>query len=181
MNASARQTQRQRVLVALAVGILGVYALLSYFDAQSARDRLDAAQVDVTETSTKLREIARLKQAPQVAALNVESSGDISKRVAAARTAAGLPNSIVMSEKPGEPTRIRRTNFRIRSTVIELQPVTVPQLIEFCDALHDGETGSLVRDITLSSPRNDTSGGGQEKWSVQLTLTQTIFSPKSKK
>jgi hypothetical protein len=169
------------MLIAVVVAILGVYALLSFFEVQSANDRLVAAQADLNETSTKIREIALLSRAPKVAALQVESSGDISNRVAAARAAAGLPNSIVKSEQPGAPTRIPRTDFRLRSTSIELQPVSLPELIRFCDALDDGETGSVVRDLTLTTPRPGESSGNREKWSVQMTLTQMIFSPKSTK
>jgi hypothetical protein len=37
----------------------------------------------------------------------------------------------------------------------------------------------MVRDLTLSTPRNGESNGDEERWESQMILTQMIFSPKS--
>ncbi len=179
MNDAAKQTTRRRWLVTLALGILGVYAILSVLDARSASSRLAQAQADLDEVSRKLGEINRLRQAPKVAALQLESPAEIANRVSAARESAGLPQSSLLKEQPLDPARIQRSDFELRATNVELSAATLQQIITFCEALRDEETGTVVRDITLTEPQND-NRGGQEKWESQLVLTQMIFSPKSR-
>ena len=111
---------RQRVLSAIMLGLLAVYAVLSFTRAQSAADRLSDAQADLREVSQKLSQIERLRQAPKVAALQLESPAEIANRVAAARQAAGLPQSALLKEQPLEPVRIDRTDFELRATNIDL-------------------------------------------------------------
>lgn len=180
MNATAKETTRQRGLVALALVILGVYALLSVNDALAAAGRLSQARGDLLEVSQKLAEMERLQMAPKVAALQLESPAEITNRVSAARESAGLPQSSLMKEQPLDPVRIDRSDFELRATMIDLSAATLPQIIAFCDALRDEDTGTIVRDITLNEPRNSADGGKQEKWVAQLVLTQMIFSPKSR-
>ena len=171
---------RQRILIAAALAILSVYALLAILGTREAQGRLSAARVDLAEVRAKLSEMERLMQAPKVAALQLESPAEISNRVAAARQAAGLPQSSLLREEPLDPQRIQRSDFELRSTTIDLAPATLPQILKFCDRLRDEETGSIVRDLRLNVPQNGSSGGGREKWEAGLTLTQMIFSPKSR-
>lgn len=171
---------RQRLLIGIALFVLSIYALYAVVDAKTAAARLDQAHVDLDEFVSKLAEIDRLKRAPRVAALHLEAPAEITNRIASAREAAGLPQSSLLREQPLDPQRIQRSDFELRSTTIELAPATLPQILQFCDALRDEETGSVVRDITLSEPQNGANGGAQEKWAAELTLTQMIFSPKSR-
>ncbi len=177
---NSKQATRQRVLIAVALFVLGVYAIFSVLEAGSAQSRLSAARSDLAEMARMLGEIERLKQAPKVAALQLESPAEITNRIAAAREAAGMPQSSLLKEEPLDPQRIQRTDFELRSTAIDLAPATLPQILRFCDGLRDEETGSVVRDITLSIPQSGASGGGQERWETRLTLTQMIFSPTSR-
>ena len=83
-----------------------------------------------------------------------------------------------------EPQRIGRTDFLQRSTTIKLAPSTMVAILKFCEALRDEQTGTIVRDLRLTQPearqRAQQRGGEQEKWGVEMTLTQMIFSPKNK-
>jgi hypothetical protein len=175
-----KQTTRQRLLITLALVVLALYAMLSVRDAVSAQSHLDQTRSDLAELASRIEDIERLKQAPTVAALQIESPAEITNRIAAARQAAGLPASSLLKEEPLDPQRVQRSDFELRSTTIDLAPATLPQIIKFCDALRDEETGSLIRDITLTEPQNGAAGGGQEEWGAQLILTQMIFSPKSR-
>jgi hypothetical protein len=175
-----KQTTRQRLLIALALVVLALYAMLSLRDAISAQTHLDQTFSDLAEVASRIEDIERLRQAPTVAALQLESPAEITNRIAAARQAAGLPASSLLKEEPLDPQRVQRSDFELRSTTIDLAPATLPQIINFCDALRDEETGSVIRDITLTEPQNGATGGGQEKWGAQLVLTQMIFSPKSR-
>lgn len=170
---------RRRWLIALALVVLGVYALLSVNDARSAYKRLEQTQADVLEVKQKLGQIESLKQAPRVAALDMETPDEIVNRVAAALQSAGLPQSALSDQVSSDPQRIQRSDFKVRSITINLQPATLLQIVHFCDALRDEDTGTIVRDLTLTEPKNNEALGGQEKWEAELILTQMIFSPTS--
>jgi hypothetical protein len=177
---NANKTTRTRLLIAAALGILAVYALLSVLDARAAESRLAQARGDLAEVQGKLADIDRLKRAPKIAALQLESPAEITNRIAAALQVAGLSKSSLLKEEPLDPQRIQRTDFDQRITTIDLTPATLSQIIKFCDALRDEETGTVVRDITLSEPQGEENGGAEEKWETELVLTQMIFSPKSR-
>ncbi len=172
-------TSRTRVLIGLALVILAIYAVISVTAAASAVQRLSQARVDLQELSRKLNEIQQLQRAPKVAALQLESPAEIANRIAKALEVAGLSESSLMKEEPSDPQRVQRTDFEIRATSIELAPATLPQILRFCEALRDPETGTVVRDILLNAPRNEATGGKEEVWESQMVLTQMIFSPKS--
>ena len=172
-------TSRTRLLIVIALLILGVYAVISMLQSRSATERLAQASEDLSEVSLKLLDIKRLQRAPKVAALQLESPAEITNRIAGALQAAGLTESNLMKVEPSDPQRVQRSDFEMRSTVIDLAPATLPQILRFCESLRDPETGTMVRDITLSAPRNEESGDGEERWETQLVLTQMIFSPKS--
>ena len=180
MRITATEKMRTRILCCVAMGILAIYAGLSVGEARSAADQLSQARGDLAEITSKLAEIERLKQAPKVAALQLESPAEIANRISAARQVAGLPQAALMKEEPLDPVRIDRSDFELRATNIDLSASTLPSIMTFCDALRDVETGTVVRDITLTEPQNMVSGAKEEKWVAQLVLTQMIFSPKSR-
>lgn len=180
MNTSAKQIARQRILIGVALLMLGIYAVFSMLDTWSAQARLSLAKMDLAEVAEKIDDIDRLMTAPKVAALELESPEEITNRIAKALAVAGLPASSLSEERPLDPQRIQRTDFQLRSTTIKLTPAELPQIIKFCDALHDEESGAVVRDITLTDPENGATSEKEEKWAAQLTLTQMIFSPTSR-
>jgi hypothetical protein len=159
--------------------ILAIYAVISVMGAASATQRLSQTRADLRELSQKLNEIKQLQTAPKVAALHLESPAEIANRIAKALESAGLSESTLMKEEPSDPQRVQRTDFEVRATSIELAPATLPQILRFCEALQDPETGTVVRDIVLNAPRNEEQGVKQETWESQMVLTQMIFSPKS--
>ena len=179
MSKSTNDLQRKRLIFGLALLMLAVYSLLSLLDANRAAQRLADTQADVDETAQKLAEIQRLRTAPKVAALQLEAPAEIVNRIAAARKTAGLPQSSLLQQQPLDPQRIGRTDFQQRSTTIELAPATIMQILKFCDALRDEQTGTIVRDIRLTQPETAQVSGDQEKWETEMTLTQMIFSPTS--
>ena len=176
----ANHAIRQRILIAVALMILSVYAILAVLQARAARTRLIAARGDLAEVNQKLKAIKRFKQAPRVASLELEPPAEIPNRIAAALQAAGLEPSMLLKEQPLDPRRIQRSDFELRSTTIELAPVTLTQIVKFCESLRNEQTGSVIRDLTLPEPQNGASGDAREKWAAQLILTQMIFSPKSR-
>lgn len=176
----SRQIKRRRLITTVLLVVLGAYALFGMLDARSGQARLTDARRDAAEMRSMLSDITRLRTAPKVAALQLQSPAEITNRIAAARQAAGLPESSLLKEEPLAPQRIQRSDFQLQSTTIELAPATLPQILKFCEALRDEETGTLVRDIILNEPTAQANSTNQEKWEASLVLTQMIFSPKSR-
>ena len=177
MNLSS-PINRQRLWILLALFVLGIYAVLSFLDARDAMSRLKQARDELAEIDQKITTIENAKQAPRVAALDLEAPDEIVNRIASALKTAKLPASALIDQSTSKPQRIGKSNFDQRTITINLAPARLAQIIDFCDALRDEKTGSLVRDLTISEP-NRGGSGGREKWAVELILTQTIFSPTS--
>ena len=176
----SNELARRRLLIAIAILVLAAYAVFGIWDVAAANQRLTAAEEDFAEVKAKLSQMEQWKDAPRVAALEIESPSQITNRISAARQAAGLPQSSLMREQPSAPQRIGRTDFELRSTTIELSASTLTQILKFCDSLRDEQSGTLVRDLRLSTPQGGAGSGSGELWGAEMTLTQTIFSPKAK-
>lgn len=85
----------------------------------------------------------------------------------------------ILREEPAAPQRIDRSDFEIRATTIDLAPASLTQILAFCENLRDEDSGTLVRDLTLTEPRIGTQSSSPEKWKATLVLTQMYFSPTS--
>ena len=172
-------TSSRQLIAMLGLALLVVIAYLGVADARSAADRLKITQGDLVEVDAKLSEIERYQTAPRVAALDIESPDQIVNRITAALKTAGLPENALLDQTPTEPSRIDRTDFKLRSITIKLKPATLRQILSVCDALRDEETGTVVRDLLLTEPKSNAGRGNRENWDATLTLTQMIFSPTS--
>ncbi|WP_182866115.1 hypothetical protein [Stieleria mannarensis] len=165
-----------RILVGVAIILVGLFAASSVLSTWAAAERLELDRRDLNELRQKLGEMEQVADAPRVAALELEEPNQILDRINAALQQAELSTNLLANQTPSEPQRIGQTDFKLRRVEIKLNAATVEQIVSFCDALKDESTGSLVRDLQLFDPRQS---GSRETWNSQLTLTQIIFSPKS--
>ena len=178
-------SNRMRIwaLIGLIVGV--VYVADRFASLKQSESRLVAAKAELNELQSKLADLSRLQAAPQIAALKADAPDEIINRIEAAGRAANLSNESLISQTPQQPKRIGRTDFQQRLTTVKLAGVSLVKLAAFCDAAADRSTGTVVRDLILRTPdgpataRSDATGGPVELWDAELTLTQTIFSPKS--
>lgn len=176
---TGKNPKRQRRLIAIALVIMGIYAISGVLGTQSKQERLDQSVRDLASIRTMLNDINHLKTVPKVAALRLDSPAEVTNRISAARSAAGLPESTLLREEPTAPQRIDRSDFELRSTTIDLAPASLTQIIAFCENLRDEDSGTLVRDLTLTEPRAGAQQTGPEMWQATLVLTQMFFSPTS--
>ncbi|MGI9468549.1 MAG: hypothetical protein ACR2OA_15635 [Rubripirellula sp.] len=176
---TGKNAKRQRRLIAVALVMMGIYAIIGVMGTQSKQKRLDQSARDLDSIYTMLNDINHLKTVPKVAALRLDSPAEVTNRISAARSTAGLPESTLLREEPTAPQRIDRSDFELRSTTIDLAPASLTQIIAFCENLRDEDSGTLVRDLTLTQPRLETQQTGLETWKATLVLTQMFFSPTS--
>lgn len=165
-----------RWIIAAALVALGINAVLSVTQVLEDAKRLKQDRDSLRLMVKQIDEIRAVADAPRVAALDIESPDEIVNRVNAAVEQASLPRDPVTSQTTSEPQRVGKSDFSSRAVEIKLKAATVQQIVAFCDALKDESTGSVVRDLMLFNPKRS---GNRETWESQMTLTQTIFSPKS--
>lgn len=174
-----KNPKRQRRLIVIALVVMATYAINGLMDTRSKQRQLDQSVQDLGSIHTMLNDINRLKAVPKVAAFRLDSPAEITNRISAARSAAGLPESSLLREEPTAPQRIDRSDFELRSTTIDLAPASLTQIIAFCENLRDADSGTLVRDLILTEPRAEAQQSRPETWKATLVLTQMHFSPTS--
>jgi hypothetical protein len=152
--------------------IIACLASASYY--RSSYMAAKTAHEGLAEMERLLEEIDRIRRAPRIASLEVESPDRIAAKVSFAANNAELPALCIQSVEPQLPVRLDQSDYQLRATAIVLQNASLAQIAKFAIGLEDRDSGSVVRDLTL---RRSTITSAQEHWDARLTLTQMIFSP----
>ena len=164
-------------VVALLTAVAAVQTFFSYV---ASYEQARLAEERATRMTQLAAEIRRLREAPTFAAVGADSQQSIARRIEEALRESGLSEDRVLRiQPPNQPYRLSDSPYQVYPTRIELQNVTLPQFVDFAYALHDASKGLTVTDVRLWAPRSAT-GVGAERWSVEVTLTQLAFSPKTR-
>ena len=170
-------------------------------DAAAERDRM---QADRDEARRLAADFRRLETVTVAAAVTEQSAAEILDRVATAMQRAELTESLERVQPQAQPTRVPQTDYLTLRTKIELSDVTLRDAVRFAQALEDPSQGMVVDELRLIAPAagigtaatfaapaqsaaadavmvrsmaRDAGAGGTERWTADLALTQTIFSP----
>ena len=159
----------------------------------AAADAARQAATEADEAERIAADFRAMRDVPVVAAVTQQSPREIADRVAAAMAAAELPDGVLRRVQPSpQPVRVPDTDYVVRTTQIELDGVTLEGVVRFGQALEDASQGMVIRRLRLLTPLTvgevgpasdaaaaaaSAGGDGDERWIVELTLTQTIFSP----
>ncbi len=169
---------RSMPLVGIAAAI--ALCLTVYFRYEESSRQLADASRQLTECRRLAAEIRRLEAMPTFAAVDADSQREIARRIEQALRESQLPEDAVLRiQPPAQPFRLGDTPYQVFATRIELKQVSMRQLVRFAHALSDSQKGLAVRDVRLWTPRRD-SEPTAETWSVEVTLTQLAFSPKTR-
>ncbi len=159
-------------------GTLLLIVLAAYWSMGASRHRLRTAHVQLRECEELAKEIQTLQDRPGFAALGIDSPRTITTRAQEAGERANLPPTALARIEPQSAVRLRDSDYRLRSTRLELRRVTLKQVLTFTLAMIDEAQGTTVRDIRLTaSPGNLAGVKEPESWIGELVLTQLIFSP----
>ena len=157
-----------------------VAAVQTFFVYMGSRQQVIQAEERAARLAQVVAEIQRLRDVPTFAAVGADSQRSIARRIEEALRETGLSEDRVLRiQPPNQPYRLGDSPYQVYPTRIELQNVTLSQLVDFAYALHDASKGLTVTDLRLWAPRSAT-GVGAERWSVEVTLTQLAFSPKTR-
>jgi hypothetical protein len=168
-----------RAVLLLGLLLVGLNVLLLVYRSRGQRALANSRQ-QWLECQRLSEDLIRFRNAPRLAALEVEPPDRIARRIASSMEAAELPPSSLLAIAPEPPTRLGQSAYLSRATHLTLKELPLASLAKFAINLEDGQGGMLVRDLTLERSRN-ASDSGVETWNVRLTLTQAIFSPISQR
>lgn len=128
-------------------------------------------------------DIQTLQNRPGVAALVVDSARKITSRAEEALLRAGVDSTSLIRIEPQSAVRLRDSDYRVRTTRLQLADMTLEQLLKFTHAMTDASLGTSVRDLDLTAANRRANSDYKSKqeladyWNAQLVLTQLIFSP----
>ena len=168
-----------RLLAALC-GVLFIVALSSYWRLSSSSAELELEARDTGRCAQLAADIKALRELPRFAVLEATSAEMTAKRIEEAASVSRLPGRAISLIRPQSPFRLSDSPYQVRPYRIELTAVTLQQLIAFAHHLADESRGMTVRDLRIRDASRDSNRRGPELWSVELTLTQLIFSPNSR-
>ena len=164
----------------IAIAALSFGLLLQQWRATAREsDSLRMALEDLDEIREKTRRIQSFADAPTVAALTEESPQETTQRIDAAMRAIGLRDRALQSVAPGPTTRVDRSDFVRRGTVIDLSGVTLKETFRFAEEMVSPQTGTVISAVRIL-PLEERNREGREQFEVEMTLTQTIYFPKER-
>ena len=165
-------------MFAITLGLLFVGVLVSAYRLRQASSSYTVALDNLQECRGLATKIRELQDQPSRAQLSPESAAQISQRVQAAAEAARLPSSIIAAIDPQSPTTLAQSNYRVQTTRIAFNSLTLTQLVTILSSL-DGAGDALVVnfiDLAPAKPSGATTPTA-EQWLPSASVSGLIFEP----
>lgn len=164
----------------LPILIMTVLLLLALF-LNSERGKSERAAQEAAEHWGLCRDysskIIELKEKPVLVSSQTHSSAQIAQTIKSAMTFAEIPEENLVRVEPRSSKRIEKTPYLEQLSHLELQNITMEQLIRFLhrlSTLGQLEANDLrLRESAVSSPETT----GLEYWNAEIILTNLIFAP----
>ncbi len=160
------------------LGVLFVAVLFSAYRLRQASSSFTVALDNLRECRGLATKIRDLQDQPSRAQLSPESAAQISQRIQAAAEAARLPSSIIAAIDPQSPTTLAQSNYRVQTTRIAFNPLTLPQLVTILSSLDGGSDALVVNfiDLAPAKPTGSTTPTA-ELWLPSVSVSGLIFEP----
>ena len=178
MTSLPREQRSRLILFGTPLLVMGVTALYAWSSASDTASRLEDAREELRDMQRMAADISRLKDRPRIASLEMESPDEISNRVTGALNQNSIRGARLKSLDPQQPERVGQTDYQERSTEIQLENVTLPELATFAEGLMATGQGLQVRDVILAEPDRAGTKSGTETWLATVIVTQIIYSPR---
>lgn len=120
--------------------------------------------------------IKSLKQKPALARSLQHEMTDLIRRIEEAATSASIPLERLVRIDPQTPKRLGNSSYQEHAAILDIDGVSLRQLITFLHLLASNESGLDAQNIQLIAPRDPAA---LEQWNCGLVLTYLIYSPTS--
>lgn len=145
----------------------------------SSRDRAQAATQDLSACYKLASDIRALQLRAQHASLVSRSLADLADIVESAAESAGLTSDSIVRIDPQAARRIGDSEYREQATVVEFLAATAPQLRTLIKGITARDSNLEIRTVRLKSPHNFSGDEPEERWGLEMVLTQRVYAPKS--
>lgn len=137
---------------------------------------VSAARANLATCERLAVSIKALKQKPALARSLQHEMTDLIRRIEEAATSANIPLDRLVRIDPQTPKRLGNSSYQEHSAILDLDGVTLRQLITFLHLLASNESGLDAQNIQLLAPRENATS---DQWNCGLVLTYLIYSPTS--
>lgn len=185
-NGAAREDARSggarlTALLAALLLVSMVAAGWSFARLQSARDGAVAAGRDLVECRADLADLAKWRAVRSTAAPLSAQDPELNRRLSAAAVAAGVSGELASIE-PGQPARVKDSDYTDTPVFLRFGAVTLKELAGFLTDLSAGDAAVRARSIELSVPAADVTTGGRagERWTCDVALGYLTYAPRGR-
>lgn len=173
-----RAIRSRRAVTVLLVALL-VITVWSCFRLKASYERASVAAVNLADCREIAASIADLRQSPSHASVDVRPVEELSRRIEQAVTFANVPLGKVLRIEPQPARRIPDSSYIRHSTRVELELVSLQQLIMFLVSLEESDSRLQVTEIGLRAPTGPSSPATEpEVWNSDVFLSYLVFSPR---
>jgi hypothetical protein len=173
-------------LLAICGAILAGFALLRM---QNAQEEALRSEQDLAVCRADLIDLARWRSGRTTAAPLSAADPELNRRLSAAALAAGIAGELASIE-PGQPNRVRETDYTQTPVYVRLGAVTLRQLMTFLRELSARDAAVRTKGIELSPPTAPASASStalvsgaaslDELWTTDLTLSYLTYAPRGR-
>jgi hypothetical protein len=167
------------VLLLLCAAALVIFAMLRL---SGARDDAARSAGDLAICRADLADLARWRARRTTAAPLSAADPELNRRLSAASVAAGISGELASIE-PGQPNRVRDSDYTETPVYVRLEAVTLRQLVTFLGALTASDAAVRPKSIELATPAAPPSGSASaagELWTTDLTLAYLTYAPRGR-
>ena len=144
----------------------------------ATKSRHQTLSEQIKEMSQGITDIQRTSTQASLVALEFDSPSELNSRLESAMKTAEISTSSMKSISPQQTRRLGQSEYRIRSVEVRLVDLELGQALRFLSELQTPTEGFAPTEIVLT-PQTAGLNQPQEKWTLEATLTQTVFSPKT--
>lgn len=168
-------TRRMLIMLAVLGAMLVLTAGWTYQYMMAGRSSAVAASDELADGLSMMAQIDQISRQPRLAADREKLSTETTSLIEAAAEAAGIDKgaSLRRFSYPA-PRRLGNSAYKEMSTQVQLQSVSMKQLVDLASAPSLQEAVLNVESIRISAPRESDDA---DNWNAELVLTYLVYDP----
>ncbi len=173
--------RRWLLLTSLAMALV-VLIVVAALRTQRAYLGIESASENLLRVQELASAIGKLRRTPTQAALASTPTGEIARKLQLAAEKATIPLAQLSRIDPRPIRRMGDSAYLAQETRVELRNVTLAQLVTWLQEITAQANDLTATGLRLVAPREpNPASDASETWSVEVTLTQLVFSPQSRR
>lgn len=177
---AAKTASQSTTLLTLLLLATGATVAVAFLRLESLHDSAGAAQRDLQVCRSELAELAQWQSTRTTGAPLNSSDPALNRRLTAAAVAAGISGELASIE-PGQPIRLRDTDYSETPVYLRLNAVTLRQVANFLTDLSSHDAAVRAKTIELAIPSAPPQPPSTvERWTTDIALAYQTYSPRGR-